>query len=87
MNSDDIIELFYNRTYEKLVNKQILDDKNNIVPRQQIMSYVHEIINIPFIDYINFIKRRGIERIVKPSDITQFSSFPSCALRCYLGSI
>jgi RNA polymerase primary sigma factor len=80
MNSGELIELFYNRTYEKFVNKQILDDKNYIVPRQQLINYVHELVNIPFIDYIDYIKQNENDRRLNPQDITQFSSFSSCEL-------
>lgn len=77
MDSGELIDLFYNRTYEKFVNKQILDDKNFIVPRQQLKNYVHELVNIPYIDFINYIKQKGIEGEIGASDITQFSSFSS----------
>ena len=80
MDSGELIELFYNRAYEKFVNKQILDDKNYLVPRQQLINYVHELVNIPFIDFINYIKQNGLERKVEISDITQFSSFPACEI-------
>lgn len=80
MDSGELIELFYNRTYEKFVNKQILDDKNYIVPRQQLTNYVHELVNIPLIDFIDYFKHDEIDRKLEPSDITQFSSFPSCEL-------
>ena len=80
MDSGELIELFYNRTYEKFVNKQILDDKNFIVPRQQLTNYVHELVNIPFVDFIDYIKHNEIDKRLTPSDITQFSSFSSCEL-------
>lgn len=80
MDSGELIELFYNRTYEKFVNKQILDDKNFVVPRQQLINYVHELVNIPFINFIDYIKHNDNDRKLEPSDITQFSSFPSCEL-------
>ena len=80
MDSSELIELFYNRTYEKFVNKQILDDKNFIVPRQQLINYVHELVNIPFEDFIDYIKHNDIDRRLEHSDITQFSSFPTCEL-------
>lgn len=80
MDSCELIELFYNRTYEKFVNKQILDDKNFIVPRQQLINYVHELINIPLVNYIEYLKHREIDRRLEPSDITQFSSFSTCEL-------
>ena len=78
MDSGELIELFYNRTYEKFVNKQILDDKNYIVPRQQLTNYVHELVNIPFIEFIDYIKHHEIDRYIDYSDITQFSSFSTC---------
>lgn len=80
MDSGELIDLFYNRAYEKFVNKQILDDKNFIVPRQQLKNYVHELVNIPYIDFINYIKQNGIEGIIETSDITQFSSFSACGI-------
>lgn len=72
--------MFFNRTYEKFINKQILDDRNYIVPRQQLKDYVYELIDIPFIDFIDYIKQNNKERIIETSDITQFSSFSSCEM-------
>ena len=80
MDSGELIDLFYSRAYEKFVNKQILDDKNYIVPRQQLKNYVLELVNIPYIDFINYIKQNGIEGEIKISDITQFSSFTACGI-------
>ena len=80
MDSCEYIELFYNRTYEKLVNKQILDDKNYIVPRQQLINYVKEIVNIPYINYIEHIKKTTLEKKVEAKDVTQFNSFSSCEI-------
>ena len=80
MDSGELIDLFYNRAYEKFVNKQILDDKNYIVPRQQLKNYVHELVNIPYIEFINYIKENGIEGKIEASDITQFSSFSACGV-------
>jgi len=78
MDSGELIELFYNRTYEKFVNKQILDDKNYIVPRQQLTNYVHELIDIPYINFIEYLKRINEKTIVKGADVTCFTSFSSC---------
>ena len=80
MDSCELIELFYNRTYEKFVNKQILDDKNYIVPRQQLINYVNELVNLPFTDFINYIKQNNKKRIIDAADITQFSSFSACEI-------
>ena len=80
MDSRELIDLFYNRAYEKFVNKQILDDKNYIVPRQQLKNYVNELVNIPYNDFINYIKQNQIEGEIKASDITQFSSFSACGV-------
>lgn len=80
MDSGELIDLFYNRAYEKFVNKQILDDKNYIVPRQQLKNYVNELVNIPYNDFINYIKQNGIEGEIKASDITRFTSFSACEI-------
>lgn len=80
MDSSELIELFYNRAYEKFVNKQILDDKNYIVPRQQLTNYVHELIDIPYIEFIEYLKSRNKNIIVKGPDVTHFSSFPACEI-------
>ena len=80
MDNGELIELFYNRTYERFVNKQILDDKNYIVPRQQLTNYVHELVNIPFINFIEYIRNNPSEQEIEASDITQFSSFSSCEI-------
>ncbi len=80
MDSSELIELFYNRTYEKFVNKQILDDKNFIVPRQQLINYVHELIDIPYIEFLDYIKNDNNDIIIEANDITQFSSFSACEI-------
>lgn len=81
MDSGELIELFYNRTYEKFVNKQILDDKNYIVPRQQLTNYVHELIDIPYIDFIDYLNNKNEKIILNSKDITtQFSSFSACEI-------
>ena len=80
MDSGELIELFYNRTYEKFVNKQILDDKNYVVPRQQLTNYVRELVNIPYDKFIEFIRHKDLERRVEESDVTQFTSFPVCEI-------
>lgn len=80
MDSGELIELFYNRTYEKFVNKQILDDKNYIVPRQQLTNYVRELIDIPYNDFIEFLKNRNEKIVVKGTDVTCYSSFSACEI-------
>ncbi len=80
MDSGELIELFYNRTYEKFVNKKILDDKNYIVPRQQLTNYVHELVNIPYIHFIEYLKKRKDNNIIMGTDVTHFSFFPACEI-------
>ena len=80
MDSAELIELFYNRTYEKFVNKQILDDKNYIVPRQQLINYVHELIDIPYIEFIEYLKNRSEIIIVNSTYVTHFSTFSACEI-------
>lgn len=80
MDSSELIELFYNRTYEKFVNKQILDDKNYIVPRQQLTNYVHELIDIPYIEFIEYLKQQRNISIVKEINITNYTNFSACEI-------
>lgn len=80
MDSGELLELFYNRTYEKFVNKQILDDKNFIVPRQQLTNYVRELIDIPYLEFINYLKNRNEIIEVKSTDVTYFNSFSACEI-------
>ena len=80
MDNKDYIELFYSRSYEKDVNKQILDDKNYIVPRQQLYNYVTKIISIPYAEFIKYLEDNFNHSILEDSGITQFSSFSSCEI-------
>lgn len=80
MDSGELIELFFNRSYEKFVNKQILDDKNYIVPRQQLTNYVYELVSIPYSKFIYYIKGCDTERILTGTDVTQFSTFEACEI-------
>ena len=80
MDNAELIDLFYNRAYEKFVNKQILDDKNYIVPRQQLTNYVRELIDIPYIEFINYLKNENEIIEVKSTDVTYFNSFSACEI-------
>ena len=92
MDSGELIELFYNRAYEKFVNKQILDDKNYIVPRQQLTNYVLELVNISYQDFIDFVTRTystGINKKVLIALIKAgcFNSFNTGLSAVYTGNL
>lgn len=80
MDNRDYIELFYNRIYEKDVNNKILDDKNYIVPKKQLLDYVNKLIEIPYIEFLNYIKEHSQTITYDKSDITQCSSFSACEI-------
>ena len=80
MDNREYIELFYSRSYEEDVNKKILDDKNYVVPRQQLYNYVKSLISIPYADFIKHIKENHKKPSPNDSGITQFSSFSSCEI-------
>lgn len=80
MDSREYIELFYSRSYEEDVNKKILDDKNYVVPRQQLYNYVKNLISIPYADFIRHIKENHKKPSPDDSGTTQFSSFSSCEI-------
>lgn len=80
MDNREYIELFYERIYEKDVNNKILDDKNYIVPRQQLLDYINKLIEIPYIGFLNYIKEHSQAITYDKSDITQCSSFSACEI-------
>ena len=80
MDNKEYIELFYSRSYEEDVNKKILDDKNYVVPREQLYNYVKSLINIPYADFIRHLKENHKKPSPDDSGVTQFSSFSSCEI-------
>ena len=80
MDNREYIELFYSRSYEEDVNKKILDDKNYVVPREQLYNYVKSLINIPYADFIRHLKETHKKPSPDDSGVTQFSSFSSCEI-------
>lgn len=71
MTNRDWIELFFSESYEKQINDMILEDIDFIIPYDRLRDYVHTIVNIPFVEYIDYIRN---ERDIRP--LTE-SDFPS----------
>ena len=82
----DNIFLFFSRTYENDVNKKILDDRNFVIPRERLLSYIRSLITIPYLTFISFLKENPLGPITS-RNITQCSSFAACEIELCQGML
>lgn len=80
MQDSEYIELFFSRSYEKELDKLIRDDKDYVIPYEQLQNYVHNIVAIPYQSYISFICSHPLKEKIENKDITQSSSFSACEI-------
>lgn len=86
MTEQDNIFLFFSRTYENDVNKKILDDRNFVIPRERLLSYIRALITIPYSTFISFLKENPLGPITS-RNITQCSSFAACEIELCQGML
>ena len=56
MTNQDWIELFFSESYEKQINDMILEDVDYTVPYSRLQEYVQSIIDIPFEEFLDYLK-------------------------------
>lgn len=78
MNDYDLIKFFFSQENEKMINDKILDDVDYIVPKDRILEYINKVIDIPYADFIAYLKENPNTREINSSHITQCSSFTAC---------
>lgn len=78
MTHKDVLDLFFTRTYEKQLNDCILEDKEYVIPKDGILNYVCEIVDVPYSEYLSYIKSSYPQDDIKSYNITQSSSFEAC---------
>ena len=76
ISNREYIELFITRSLEKSVDDLMLSDKNFLIPKNKIHEYVENVLSIPYIEYIDYI-RNNIGSI-SDDQLTQSSSFSAC---------
>lgn len=74
----DLIKFFFSQENEKMINEKILDDIDYIVPKDRILEYINKIIDIPYTDFITYLKDTPNNQEIDSSHITQCSSFTAC---------
>lgn len=80
MSNYEYITLFFSKTYEKTIDKLIRDDKDYVLPFEQLNNYVQAVISIPYREYIDYIRNHQLSLDVDSKDITQSSSFSACEI-------
>ena len=78
MNNYDLIKFFFSQENEKMINEKILDDVDYIVPKDRILEYINKVIDIPYADFITYLKDSPSNHQIDSSHITQCSSFTAC---------
>lgn len=78
-NYQDILNLFFSRSFEKDVEKLLLDDKEYIVPRQGIYNYIRKVVSVPYSEFLAYLKTQTICDY-SSNDITQCSSIEACEI-------
>lgn len=78
MNNYDLIKFFFSQENEKMINEKILDDVDYVVPKDRILEYINKVIDIPYADFIAYLKENPNTREINSSHITQCSSFTAC---------
>ena len=68
MTKDDVLSIFFSRSFENQINERVLDD----------VDYVANVIHVPYNDYLEYVKRQHNASLIQSRNITQSSSFAAC---------
>lgn len=72
MTNNEWIELFFSKSYENQINDLILEDWDYEIPRNSLLNYIHNIIDIPYSEFLEYkgqeffnekVSRRGIPMV------------------------
>lgn len=55
MTDQELIEIFFYRSFEEDVNDKMLDDYSYVLPMDRIREYVNKLLAIPYSDFLYFI--------------------------------
>ena len=78
MEARDIIELFFSFRYEKQINDNILNDVEYAIDEYGVLNYVANLVNVPYISFLNYAKENFTYGEITSKNITQSSSFSAC---------
>lgn len=80
MTDSEYIVLFFSKSYEKTLDKLIRDDRDYVIPFEQLKNYVMKVISISYSDFIDYIRNNQSPINIESIDITQSSSFSACEI-------
>ena len=78
MKKEDVLSIFFSRSYEKQINEKILDDIDYVVDEYGVLNYVANVIDVPYADYLKYITEHPLVAPLQSANITQSSSFAAC---------
>lgn len=80
MTHQETIEYFFSFSLEKTFNEALLNDKNYVVPRVDMLYYIDSILSVPFPEFIDYVRKHSSEFEITSKNITQCSSFAACEI-------
>lgn len=78
MKTDDILSIFFSRSYEAQINNMILDDIDYVVNEYGVLNYVANVIDVPYSSYLEYVSNNPNPIEITARNITQSSSFAAC---------
>lgn len=78
MKKEDVLSMFFSRSYEKQLNEKVLDDIDYVVDEYGVLNYVANVIDVPFADFINYVLDHPSNESIQSNNITQSSCFAAC---------
>lgn len=76
----DIIVDFFNKKYEKSINKKTLY-YDYVLPTQEVLQYVKDVIAVPVDMIVDYIKENDKNETIVAADVFQFSDFEDATFR------
>lgn len=55
MDNEEIVELFFSKYNERIYNEKILEDCNFVIPREMLLNYIRNVIQVPFNDFVSYV--------------------------------
>ena len=80
MSNSEYIDLFFSKSYENTLDKLIRDDRDYVIPFEQLRNYVMKVISISYSEFLNYIRNHKLSVNIEKCDITQSSSFSACEI-------
>lgn len=80
MDTNELLDLFFNRTFENNINKEMLDYGYDF-PYDKVIDYVHLMVNTPLQEFIDKVRSK-VYLAIDCKDIPQYSSLGDATSRC-----